>query len=181
MFKKTPISISITAAVLTASCSFITAAEEAQFEKQSEVIVVSGSRIEQKLVDVAGSVNVVTEQEIERELAVDLNTAFKYQTGITTLGSTGEAQALNIRGIGGNRVVYIKDGRRINDAYAGGGGLLIGRGYFDIDNVQQIEVAKGAASSLYGSDALGGIVVISTKDPSDYLANDTAYAQLGLG
>ena len=181
MFKKTPISISITAAVLTASCSFITAAEEAQFEKQSEVIVVSGSRIEQKLVDVAGSVNVVTEQEIERELAVDLNTAFKYQTGITTSGSSGEAQALNIRGIGGNRVVYIKDGRRINDAYAGGGGLLIGRGYFDIDNVQQIEVAKGAASSLYGSDALGGIVVISTKDPSDYLANDTAYAQLGLG
>lgn len=181
MFKKTPISISISAAVLTASCSFLAKAEEAQFEKHSEVIVVTGSRIEQKLVDVAGSVNVVTEQEIERELAVDLNSAFKYQTGITTSGSTGEAQALNIRGIGGNRVVYIKDGRRINDAYVGGTGLLIGRGYFDIDNVQQIEVAKGAASSLYGSDALGGIVVISTKDPSDYLANDTSYAQLGLG
>ncbi|MBQ4836168.1 TonB-dependent hemoglobin/transferrin/lactoferrin family receptor [Pseudoalteromonas luteoviolacea] len=176
MFKRTTLSLGIAAAVFTAPN---VVAE--QFEKDSEVIVVSGSRIEQKLEDVAGTVNVVTEQEIERELAVDLNTAFKYQTGITTTGSTGEAQALNIRGIGGNRVVYVKDGRRLNDAYAGGGGLLIGRGYFDVDNVKQIEVAKGAASSLYGSDALGGIVVISTKNPSDYLSGNDTYAQVGLG
>ncbi|TQF71671.1 TonB-dependent hemoglobin/transferrin/lactoferrin family receptor [Pseudoalteromonas luteoviolacea] len=176
MFKQTTISLSIAAAFFATPSSV---AE--QFEKDSEVIVVSGSRIEQKLNDVAGSVNVVTEQEIERELAVDLNSAFKYQTGITTSGSTGEAQALNIRGIGGNRVVYIKDGRRLNDAYSGGGGLIIGRGYFDVDNVKQIEVAKGAASSLYGSDALGGIVVISTKNPSDYLSEKDTYAQVGLG
>ncbi|MCF2856314.1 TonB-dependent hemoglobin/transferrin/lactoferrin family receptor [Pseudoalteromonas sp. SMS1] len=176
MFKQTTISLSIAAAFFAAPSSV---AE--QFEKDSEVIVVSGSRIEQKLNDVAGSVNVVTEQEIERELAVDLNSAFKYQTGITTTGSAGEAQALNIRGIGGNRVVYVKDGRRLNDAYSGGGGLIIGRGYFDVDNVKQIEVAKGAASSLYGSDALGGIVVISTKDPSDYLSDKDTYIQVGLG
>ncbi|AOT09227.1 TonB-dependent hemoglobin/transferrin/lactoferrin family receptor [Pseudoalteromonas luteoviolacea] len=176
MFKQTTISLSIAASLFAAPSSI---AE--QFEKDSEVIVVSGSRIEQKLEDVAGSVNVVTEQEIERELAVDLNSAFKYQTGITTTGSTGEAQALNIRGIGGNRVVYVKDGRRLNDAYSGGGGLIIGRGYFDVDNVKQIEIAKGAASSLYGSDALGGIIVISTKDPSDYLSGEDSYAQVGVG
>ncbi|MBQ4812321.1 TonB-dependent hemoglobin/transferrin/lactoferrin family receptor [Pseudoalteromonas luteoviolacea] len=177
MFKQTTISLSIAAAFFAAPSSV---AE--QFEKDSEVIVVSGSRIEQKLEDVAGSVNVVTEQEIERELAVDLNSAFKYQTGITTTGSTGEAQALNIRGIGGNRVVYIKDGRRSNDAYASGSGsLIVGRGYLDVDNVKQIEVAKGAASSLYGSDALGGIIVITTKNPSDYLAGENTFAQVGLG
>lgn len=181
MFKKTALSLSI-ATLLSATGSFSSQSYAAEaFDKSSEVIVVSGSRIEQKLEDVAGTVNVVTEQEIERLLAVDLNTAFKYQTGITTSGSTGDAQAINIRGIGGNRVVYVKDGRRLNDAYLGGGGLIIGRGYFDVDNVKQIEVAKGAASSLYGSDALAGIIVISSKDPSDYLSGDDFYAQLGAG
>ena len=181
MFKKTALSLSV-ATLLSATGSFPSQSYAAEaFDKNSEVIVVSGSRIEQKLEDVAGTVNVVTDQEIERLLAVDLNTAFKYQTGITTSGSTGDAQAINIRGIGGNRVVYVKDGRRLNDAYLGGGGLIIGRGYFDVDNVKQIEVAKGAASSLYGSDALAGIIVISSKDPSDYLSGDDFYAQLGAG
>ena len=46
---------------------------------------------------------------------------------------------------------------------------------------KQVEVAKGAASSLYGSDALGGIVVITTKDPSDYLKNNSSFVKMALG
>ncbi|MCG7533778.1 TonB-dependent hemoglobin/transferrin/lactoferrin family receptor [Pseudoalteromonas sp. OOF1S-7] len=152
-----------------------------EFEKSADVIVVSASRVEQKLSDVAGSVSVVTEQALEQEVSIDLASAFRYQTGITTQGSAGNAQAITVRGIGGNRVVYIKDGRRLNDAYEGGQGLLIGRGYLDLEGVRQIEVAKGAASSLYGSDALGGIVVIATKSPSDYLADAASYAHLSAG
>lgn len=152
-----------------------------EFEKSAEVIVVSGSRIAQKLSDVTGSVSVVTEQALEQEVSIDLATALRYQTGMTTQGDAGNAQAITVRGVGGNRVVYIKDGRRLNDAYQGGQGLLIGRGYLDVEGVRQIEIAKGAASSLYGSDALGGIVVISTKSPSDYLAGNTGYAHLSAG
>ncbi|MCO7186999.1 MULTISPECIES: TonB-dependent hemoglobin/transferrin/lactoferrin family receptor [unclassified Pseudoalteromonas] len=151
-----------------------------EFEKSDEVIVVSGSRVEQKLSDLAGSVSVVTEQALEEEVSIDLASAFRYQTGITTHGSAGNAQAMTIRGIGGNRVVYIKDGRRMNDAYEGGQGLLVGRGYLDVEGVKQIEVAKGAASSLYGSDALGGIVVITTKSPTDYLAGEQSFGQLSV-
>ena len=86
-----------------------------------------------------------------------------------------------LRGVGGNRVVFIKDGRRTNDGYAGGGGYLVGRNYFDVAGVKQVEVAKGAASSLYGSDALGGIVVITTKDPSDYLVDQQSLVKVALG
>lgn len=118
-------------------------------------IVVSGSRFEQKLEDVTGSVTVITEQDIERQLAVDLQTMFKYDPSISSTGSGAGAQTLTVRGVGGNRVVFIKDGRRTNDGYAGGGGYLVGRNYFDVAGVKQVEVAKGAASSLYGSDALG--------------------------
>lgn len=146
-----------------------------------EHIVVSGSRFEQKLKDVTGSVTVITEQDIERQLAVDLQTMFKYDPSIATTGSGAGAQTLTVRGVGGNRVVFIKDGRRTNDGYAGGGGYLVGRNYFDVAGVKQVEVAKGAASSLYGSDALGGIVVITTKDPSDYLKNNSSFVKMALG
>ncbi|WP_440056892.1 TonB-dependent hemoglobin/transferrin/lactoferrin family receptor (plasmid) [Pseudoalteromonas sp. T1lg65] len=172
VLRHTAISLSILAAF---------AAQADEFEKNTDVIVVTGSRVEQKLNDVAGSVNVVSEQQLQQELAVDLNTAFRYQTGISASGSPGQAQALNIRGMGGNRVVYVKDGRRVNDAYEGGQGLLIGRGYLDVEGIRQIEVAKGAASSLYGSDALGGIVVITTKTPQDYLADNNQFVSLQAG
>jgi len=144
-------------------------------------IVVSGSRFEQKLEDVTGSVTVITEQDIERQLAVDLQTMFKYDPSISSTGSGAGAQTLTVRGVGGNRVVFIKDGRRTNDGYAGGGGYLVGRNYFDVEGVKQVEVAKGAASSLYGSDALGGIVVITTKDPSDYLVDQQSLVKVALG
>ncbi|WP_125560070.1 TonB-dependent receptor [Pseudoalteromonas rubra] len=174
--KHSSIALGIVAALLGT-----TDAKADEFEKSAEVIVVSGSRIAQKLSDVTGSVSVVTEQAMEQEASIDLATALRYQTGMSTQGSAGNAQAITVRGIGGNRVVYIKDGRRLNDAYQGGQGLLIGRGYLDVEGVRQIEIAKGAASSLYGSDALGGIVVISTKSPTDYLAGSTRYAHLSAG
>lgn len=137
-----------------------------------EHVVISGARIEQNLADVAGSVTVVTEEQIERQLITNLNTMFRYDPSISVEGNGAQAQGITVRGVGGNRLVYIKDGRRTNDGYAGGGSLLVGRGYFDSYSIKQVEVAKGAASSLYGSDGLGGIVVISTKDPLDYLNDD---------
>lgn len=53
--------------------------------------------------------------------------------------------------------------------------LTVGRFSFDLDDVKQIEVAKGAGSSLHGSDAIGGTIVISTKQPEDYLQGQDAY------
>lgn len=150
-------------------------------EFEGDHVVVTGSRIEQKLEDVAGSVTVITDEDIERRLVTDIESLFRYDPSITTTGTGAQPQTITVRGIGGNRLVYIKDGRRVNDAYAGGGGFLVGRGYFDTDQVRQIEVAKGAASSLYGSDGLGGIVVVSTKDPEDYLKGETYHVALGFG
>ncbi|GGD59551.1 TonB-dependent hemoglobin/transferrin/lactoferrin family receptor [Lacimicrobium alkaliphilum] len=146
-----------------------------------DVIVVTGSRIEQKLSDVAGSVAVMEGADIERQLSNSLADVFRYDPSITSTGNAGQAQELSIRGVGGNRLIYIKDGRRLNDGYAGGGGLLVGRGYLDVAQIQRIEVAKSAASSLYGSDGLGGIVVITTPDPADLLDSNNSYSRINAG
>ena len=141
-----------------------------------ETIVVKGQRIEQKLSDVSGSITVITEEELDRQVATELTDVFKNEPGVSVTGSAGRPQNIIIRGMGGNRVLIIKDGVRVSDGF-GADDLndKVGRFSFDLDDVKQIEVAKGAGSSLHGSDAIGGTIVISTKQPEDYLQEQDAY------
>ena len=174
----------LAAAIAATMTSGVYAAEvnsPAVDQSVDEILVVTGSRTEEKLEDVAGAVSVISADDIDMQVSNGLADVFRYDPSIQSTGSQGQAQTLSIRGIGGNRVVYIKDGRRLNDAYAGGGGYLVGRGYLDVAQVQQIEVAKAAASPLYGSDGLGGVIVISTPDPSDVLNGNDSAAGLSFG
>ncbi|MFM5781262.1 TonB-dependent hemoglobin/transferrin/lactoferrin family receptor [Aeromonas caviae] len=144
--------------------------------KGRETIVVKGQRIEQKLSDVSGSITVITEEDLDRQVATELTDVFKNEPGVSVTGSAGRPQNIIIRGMGGNRVLIIKDGVRVSDGF-GADDLndKVGRFSFDLDDVKQIEVAKGAGSSLHGSDAIGGTIVISTKQPEDYLQGQDAY------
>ncbi len=141
-----------------------------------ETIVVKGQRIEQKLSDVSGSITVITQDDLDRQVATELTDVFKNEPGVSVTGSAGRPQNIIIRGMGGNRVLIVKDGVRVSDGF-GADDLndKVGRFSFDLDDVKQIEVAKGAGSSLHGSDAIGGTIVISTKQPEDYLQGQDAY------
>ncbi|MFM4860909.1 MULTISPECIES: TonB-dependent hemoglobin/transferrin/lactoferrin family receptor [Aeromonas] len=141
-----------------------------------ETIVVKGQRIEQKLSDVSGSITVITQDDLDRQVATELTDVFKNEPGVSVTGSAGRPQNIIIRGMGGNRVLIIKDGVRVSDGF-GADDLndKVGRFSFDLDDVKQIEVAKGAGSSLHGSDAIGGTIVISTKQPEDYLQGQDTY------
>lgn len=152
-------------------------AEAVEEEAYLEVMVVTGNRTEQPLKDVAGSISVQTAEELALQQVTDYSQLFRYDPSIQVTGSVGGAQNFLVRGMGGNRVLLIKDGMRVNEGY-GANGLndIIGRGFLDTSTLKQVEVAKGANSSLYGSDALAGIVVFTTKDPLDYLAEG---AELG--
>lgn len=142
-----------------------------------ETIVVTGKKVNQPLKDVAGSISIITADDIEKQNVSDMSQLFKYDPSVEVTGGTGQAQNIIVRGMGGDRVLLIKDGMRMNEGY-GANGLndIVGRGFIDTDTVKQVEVAKGAASSLYGSDALGGIVVFTTKDASDYLEEGEDFA-----
>lgn len=183
--KKTSIALSaVSLSVMSTLNAYAAEADNAVSAKKEfkgDRIVVSATRAEQPLSDVPASVSVVNDKQIEQFVLSNLSDLFKYDPSITSTGNAGQAQTLSVRGIGGNRLVYIQDGRRINDSYAGGGGFIVGRGYLESDNIKQIEVAKGAASSLYGSDALAGIVVIQTKTPNDLLDGSSSFAQIQTG
>jgi len=86
----------------------------------------------------------------------------------TRTGSTN----YTIRGIGENRVLLLLDGVKVPDFPASNVGAgTYTRDFVDFDSLKQVEIIRGPASSLYGSDAIGGIVAYVTKDPADYLAN----------
>ncbi len=150
--------------------------DEAHGEEEPELgtVVVVGSRVEQSIEDVAGAVSVMTSEDIEDEMVTNMSQLFRYEPGVDVTGSSGTAQNFVVRGMGGDRVMMIKDGMRMNEGY-GADGLndVVGRGFIDMDTVKQVEVAKGAASSLYGADAMGGIVAFQTKDAADLLGTGT--------
>lgn len=177
MKKRTILASAILSALVMPTISLANNIEDNTVNTDFEVIVVSGTKTEKPLRDVAGSISVITQEDLEKQVTTDMNQLFKYDPSIQISGNTGDAQNFVVRGMGGDRILMIKDGMRMNEGY-GADGLndIVGRGFIETDILKQVEVAKGAASSLYGSDALGGIVVFTTKSASDYLVDGEKFA-----
>ena len=75
---------------------------------------------------------------------------------------------INIRGVDGNRVLMMIDGIRLPEVYSYGDYYLLGRSnYINFESLKAVEVFKGPASSLYGSDALGGLIYFRSLEPGD--------------
>lgn len=185
---KTPSFSSVCLAVVAAMTAPVMAEDIAQaapaHRQAQEVMVVSGSRLEQSLDQVAGSVVVIDEETIARNMSTDFATLFRTESAVDVKGGAGKPTSVTIRGIGGNRVMMVKDGVRVNNQYAsplGPGAEGTGRGLTEVETLKQVEVVKAAASTMYGSDALGGVVVMTTKDAADYLLGDATYFSANAG
>ena len=117
-----------------------------------------------------GMVSVIDSQSIEERLVRDFADLVKYEPGVyiennvTRLGLNG----FNIRGIGGNRVMTQVDGVQTSEQFDFGP-FNVHQVGLDVDALKTVEIVRSANSALYGSDALGGVVSLFTKDPADYL------------
>ncbi|MEM1435966.1 MAG: TonB-dependent hemoglobin/transferrin/lactoferrin family receptor [Pseudomonadota bacterium] len=130
-----------------------------------------GTRTERAVSDVAATVTIKDAEEIERELARDIADLIRFEPGVS-VGGTGSRFGLagfNIRGVDGNRVLTLVDGVRVPEEFSFGPFLSARRDFVDIDSLDRVEIARGPISSLFGSDALGGVVAFSTRRPQDYL------------
>lgn len=147
-------------------------------------VQVIATRTERTLADVPHSVDVIERQRMDTLLVRDLRDLFRYEPGITVTQSFGRFGLgdIRIRGLGGNRVRIQTDGIAVSDAFSIGSFSNANRNFVDLDTLKRAEVVRGPTSSLYGSDALGGVVSFVTKDPADYLreGKDT-YFGLKLG
>lgn len=129
-------------------------------------ITITGTRTLRRLLDSSSSITVIDSQQIERQLIQNIQDLVRYEPGVSVGRNANRFgnQDFNIRGIDGNRILLQVDGVRIPDNFTGRG-----RDYFNLETVKRVEIIKGPASALYGSDAIGGVVSFITKDPQDYL------------
>ena len=164
MIKPTPLAIVI-GTLLSASA----VAEETSYSLDE--VVVSATRLNTQTIDTAASVTVIDEEEIEENMVKDIDDLFKYTPGVNVQSNSRQGvQSINIRGIEGNRIKVIVDGvAQANQFDSGAEFVNSSRVDVDTDMIKAVEIVKGAASSLQGSDAIGGIVAFETKDPADIL------------
>lgn len=142
-----------------------------------ERIVVTATMTERAQKDVASEVSVIDALEIDRRQAQNIADLVRYEPGVSVTGSSSGGNRFGtggfaIRGLSGNRVRIEVDGIAVPDAFAIGSFSSAGRDVVDVDALKRVEIVRGAASSLYGSDALAGVVAFTTKDPTDYLGKD---------
>ncbi|PNI00008.1 TonB-dependent hemoglobin/transferrin/lactoferrin family receptor [Vibrio diazotrophicus] len=164
MIKQTPLAI-----VIGALLSAPAVAEETTYS--FDEVVVSATRLNTQTIDTAASVTVIDEEAIEHNMVEDVEDLFKYTPGVTLQTNARQGvQSINIRGIEGNRIKVIVDGvsqpNKFENEYSF---INSSRVDVDTDMLKSVEIVKGAASSLQGSDAVGGIVAFETKDPADIL------------
>ncbi|MDM1707235.1 TonB-dependent hemoglobin/transferrin/lactoferrin family receptor [Thiopseudomonas alkaliphila] len=148
-------------------------AESPKNATRLNAVTVSATRSEQKISEVPSVVSVHTEQEIDQQNIKNIQDLIRYEPGLSVGGTNSRfgLSGINIRGMGGNRVLTQMDGVSVADSFSFGGFLTAQRDYIDLDTVKQVEIIRGPASSLYGSDALGGAVSFVSKDARDYLAD----------
>ena len=146
-------------------------------EETNITVTVTGTRTPRPLLDSSSSIIVIDSEQIDKQLIRDIRDLVRYEPGVSVGKNPNRFgnQDFNIRGIEGNRVLLQVDGIRIPDNYVGRG-----RDFFDLETIKRVEIIKGPASALYGSDAIGGVVSFITKDPQDYLSifGDSLYTSI---
>ncbi|NOR20276.1 MAG: TonB-dependent hemoglobin/transferrin/lactoferrin family receptor [Xanthomonadales bacterium] len=145
-------------------------------------IVVVANKSPRPLSDVIGQVSVINAGFIERYGVENIDNLLRYEPGLNIEGSGTRfgGNAINIRGIGGNRVAIEVDGIPTRDRFAIGSYSDGGRILAETDRIKRVEVLYGPASTLYGSDALGGVIAVTTWDPDDLLAFSDDNSWYGL-
>lgn len=159
--RKSTIVFALLLASLSARASDETAAGT---ETVVETIVVTAARRNESAVDGPQAVSVVTHEQIERSAPQVMVDLLRGQPGVFT-PSSGPGQGIVIvRGLKGSEVLHLVDGMRLNNSlFRNAPSQYIA--LLDPYNVAQIEVLRGPAAALYGSDAMGGVLQVLTPEP----------------
>ena len=131
----------------------------------SEPVVVTATRTAQTADASLASVTVITREDIERTQAKSVAELLAGEAGLDVAvnGGYGKSTSIFLRGTNSDHTLVLIDGLKINSATNG----IPSWQYLPLDQIERIEVVRGPRSSLYGADAIGGVVQIFTRQPAD--------------
>lgn len=155
----------ITLAMFNIGSSYATEQNSDTEISVDEVITVTGSK--QSLRMTPASATIITAEEIEKSPASDIAEALKNVPGLSNYTTTSGRNQIRIRGFSGDYTLVLLNGKRVSST-----GALWRGGDFDynsipLNSIERIEVVRGPMSALYGSDAIGGVINIITKQASE--------------
>jgi len=149
------------------SWALLTLPIPAQGQEPAEVsyplgeVVVTGTRTPRTLAESPFVTSVITEEEIRRFGWTTLEEALKEIPGLVTQVSQSGVYSVNIQGFRDNKVLVLVDGMPVNSKVRNRVDLSL----IPLQNVERIEIVKGPQSTLYGSDAIAGVIHIITRSP----------------
>jgi vitamin B12 transporter len=152
------------ATALVPALLFSSATAASAQEAPLDPVLVTATRSALPVSDALPSVTVLTRADIEATQSHDLIELLGRQVGIefARSGGQGSQTSLFMRGTNSNQVLVLVDGVRVNSGVDGAANL----GGFSTDAIERIEIVRGNLSSLYGSEAIGGVVQIFTRGAS---------------
>jgi vitamin B12 transporter len=138
--------------------------------------VVTASRVATPITDVIADVSVIDRATLDLAGQSSLRDLLSQLPGVqmTTNGSYRSATGIFLRGSSTSQTLVLVDGVRVGSATSGGGSFE----NLPLSRIERIEVLRGAASALYGPDAVGGVIQIFTREPGDGMQLD---ANIGGG
>lgn len=137
-------------------------------------IVVTATRTVSRNMDIPASMTVISPEEIQNKGAVTLADALEGLPGVSVVRYNGRSGAAYVFLNGTDQVVMLIDGVRINSVQgvaSGTGGVNLNEYGINAETIERIEVMRGGGSSLYGADAVGGVIQIFTKAGSEKTFN----------
>ena len=151
-------------------------------------ITVTGTRTERNVNEIPASITVFDLEEERQSGTLELKELFNYEPGVSVFdpreinyrssagnrGSTSSGN-VNIRGLNKNRILMQQDGIRLPAGFYAVGYDYSNGNIVDYYSLSTIDVLKGPASVLYGSDALGGVISFNSLKPEDILTNDELF------
>ncbi|MFJ5416663.1 TonB-dependent receptor domain-containing protein [Pectobacterium carotovorum] len=143
-----------------------------------EKIVVTATQTKHTTLSAPASVSVITRAELEKMSVNNVTDAVKKLPGININSSTSYGRnEIKIRGMKADYTLLLINGRRVNsrDALAGNMGNDFDLSAIPISAIDRVEVIRGPMSSLYGADALGGVVNVILKQPGNDLKGEIGY------
>ncbi|MDO5613667.1 MAG: TonB-dependent receptor [Paracoccus sp. (in: a-proteobacteria)] len=149
------------------TCPALALAQDSQPTVLQE-IVVTAAGFEQNVAEAPASITVISGEELARRNVTTLTDALREVQGVVVTGIANE-QDINIRGLGGGYTLILVDGKRqgTRESRTNGAAGIEQSFIPPVSAIERIEVVRGPMSSLYGSDAMGGVVNIITKPVAD--------------
>ena len=168
--KKYFLTLAVITALMNTGYAGVAAAEEADSQQaveqvQTRDVVVTASRTEQLVKEAPAAVEVITREDLDKMGAENLAQALQLAIGIDVSENGMVGNSVAIRGAKSNQTLIMVDGMRIRTENTDKTANNYELQRVNMADVERIEIVRGATSSLYGADAMGGVINIITKTP----------------